>query len=139
LITPDGRYHTAWIAAATDYIRYQYSDDQGQTWELNSPGGGTQATHNPSLGYAGGTLRIYGHGVPVPAPDGHGEDLYFFAGAGGPAAWGTWSKFVTGMNYDSSVNVRWSQFFCNFPSTIDIAYWNDQYPNVLYAGSEIAP
>ena len=134
------RYHITWIAAATDYIRYQYSDDRGQSWSANHPGGGAQATHNPSLGYAAGKLRIYGHGTPVPAPDGHGDDLYYFEGPGGGANWGGWTKFVTGTNYDSSVNVRWSQFFHAFPNTIDLAYWNDQYPNQLYAGVyEAAP
>jgi hypothetical protein len=137
LVTPDSRYHITWIAAATDYIRYQYSDNQGQTWSANHPGGGTQATHNPALGYAAGKLRIYGHGTPVPPPDGHGEDLYYFEGGGGPGAWGSWTRFVTGADYDSSVNVRWAQFFNSFPNTIDLAYWNDNYPNVLYAGTDI--
>jgi hypothetical protein len=137
LVTPDGRYHLTWISAVNDYIRYQYSDNAGQSWSANHPGSGVQATHNPSLGYAAGRLRIYGHGTPVPAPDGRGEDLYFFEGAGGAAGWGAWTKFVSGTNYDSSVNVRWSQFFCSFPNTIDLAYWNDNYPNILYAGSEI--
>lgn len=137
LVTPGDRYHLTWISAGNDYIRYQYSDDSGQSWQSNNPGGGAQATHNPSLGYAAGKLRIYGHGTPEPAPDGHGENLYFFEGDGGAAAWGGWALFVTGANFDSSVNTRWSQFFCAFPNTIDVAYWNDIYPNVLYAGSEI--
>jgi hypothetical protein len=137
LVTSDNRYHITWLAAVSDHIRYQYSDDEGRSWSTNNPGGGTQATHNPSLGYAAGKVRIYGHGTPDPAPDGHGEDLFFFEGAGGPAGWGNWTRFVTGTNYDSSVNVRWSQYFWNIPNTIDLAYWNDAYPNVLYAGSAI--
>lgn len=137
LITADNRFHITWIASATDYIRYQYSDNLGQSWVGNHPGGGTQATHNPSLGYAAGKLRIYGHGTPVPAPDGHGDNLYYFEGDGGPAAWGAWTRIVTGADYDSSVNVRWSQFFYSFPNTIDLAYWNNNYPNILYAGTEI--
>jgi hypothetical protein len=137
VVTPENRYHTVWLAASTDQIHYQYSNDNGQTWNGNNPGGGTQATHNPSLGYAAGKLRIYGHGTPAPIPDGQGTNLYYFEGNGGPAAWGTWTQFVTGTNYDSSVNVRWSQFFFAFPNTIDLAYWNDTYPNVLYAGTDI--
>jgi len=137
LVTPDNRYHLTWIAATNDNIRYQYSDDNGQTWNSNTPGGGSEATHNPSLGYAAGKLRIYGHGTPNPPPDGHGDNLYYFEGSGGPAAWGGWTQFVTSPNYDSSVNVRWSQFFFSFPNTIDLAYWNDGYPNVLYAGTDI--
>jgi hypothetical protein len=137
LISPDNRYHIIWISATNDYIRYQYSDDNGQTWNSNNPGAGSQATHNPSLGYAAGKVRIYGHGVPVPPPDGHGDNLYYFEGNGGTAAWGGWTQLVTGSDYDSSVNVRWSQFFFSFPNTMDLAYWNDNYPNVLYAGTDI--
>lgn len=137
LITPDNRYHITWISAATDYIRYQYSDTLGLSWASNHPGGGSQATHNPALGYAAGKLRIYGHGTPVPAPDGHGDHLYFFESTGGAASWGGWTQFVNASNYDSSINVRWSQFFCSFPNTIDLAYWNDTYPNVLYSGTDI--
>ncbi|MEO7911883.1 MAG: sialidase family protein [Roseiflexaceae bacterium] len=136
LVTPDNRYHMTWLAATTDYIHYQYSDDNGQSWATNNPGGGAQATHNPSLGYAAGKLRIYGHGTQ-PQIDGHGDHLYYFEGSGGSAAWGGWTQFVTGAHYDSSVNVRWSQFFFAFPNTIDLAYWNDNYPNVLYAGTDI--
>ena len=137
LMTPDNRYHITWIAATTDDIHYQYSDDGGQTWATNNPGGGAQASHNPSLGYAAGMLRIYAHGVPVPSPDGHGDNLYAFESSGGPAAWGGWTQLVTGTNYDSSINVRWAQFFFAFPNTIDLAYWNDNYPNLLYAGTDI--
>jgi len=137
LITPDNRYHITWIRATNDYINYQYSDNNGQTWSSNNPGGGTQATHNPSLGYAAGKLRIYGHGAPVPPPDGHGDNIYYIEGNGGPGAWSAQTLLVSGTNYDSSVNVRWSQYFYSFPNTIDLAYWNDQYPNLLYAGTEI--
>jgi hypothetical protein len=138
VITPDNHYHIVWLAASTDNIRYQYSTDLGASWQTNSPGGGTQATHNPSLGYAAGKLRIYGHGTPVPI-DGHGDDLFFFEGDGGTAAWGTWTKFVTGM-FDSSINTRWSQYFHSFPNTVDLAYWADPYPNELFvATQDLAP
>ena len=137
LITPDGRYHVAWIAQPNDYIRYAFSDDTGATWTANNPGGGTQASHNPSLGQDGaGGIRIYGHGTPSPIPDGHGDNLYYFSGPGGTGAWSSFTLYVTG-SYDSSVNTRWSQFFHHFPSTLDVAYWggNDD----LYVGSEITP
>ena len=139
LITAGGRYHTAFINASTThsekYIRYRYSDDQGATWSANDPASGLQATHNPSLGWTGSKIRIMGHGTP----DGsnHGQNLYFFEGDGGSASWGTWTQFVAGTNFDSSVNARWSQFFHHYPATLDVAYWNDNYPNVLYTGTEV--
>lgn len=136
IVTPDNRYHVTWITSTNDFIRYQYSDDAGISWKANHPGGGMQPTHNPALGWAAGKLRIYGHGSPVPPPDGSGDNLYYFESAGGSAAWSGWTQLVTG-DFDSSVNVRWSQYFHNFPNTIDLAYWNDAYPNELYVGSEV--
>jgi hypothetical protein len=134
VITPDGTYHTAYVNASTThsqkYIRYRYSTDQGATWKSNDPGGGTQATHNPSLGLSNGKVRIYGHGTPDSAN--HGENLYYFESNGASATWGSWTKIITGTNYDSSVNVRWSQYFYNFPTTTDFAYWDDKYPNQLF-------
>ena len=137
LVTPNGTIHTTYMLySATNsqkYIRYRYSTDSGSTWSGNNPT--NQATHNPSLGWTGSKVRILGHGTP----DGsnHGENLYYFEGDGGSASWGSWTQFVTGTNYDSSVNTRWSQFNHNYPSTFDIIYWDDAYPNVLYAGSQI--
>lgn len=137
LVTPDGTFHTTYIlysgTNSQKYIRYRYSTDSGATWSGNNPT--NQATHNPSLGWTGSKVRIVAHGTP----DGsnHGENLYYFEGDGGSASWGSWTQFVTGTNYDSSVNTRWSQFNHNYPNTFDIIYWNDAYPNVLYAGTEI--
>lgn len=136
LITPDNRYHIAWISAPNDYIRYQYSNNLGQSWSFNNPSGGTQATHNPSLGYANGKLRIYGHDTPIPQPDDQGDNMLYFQGNGGSASWGSWTKIVTG-DYDSSVNTRWSQYFHSFPNTVDIAYWDENYPNQLFVGTEV--
>lgn len=136
LITPDNRYHITWLTSPNDYIRYQYSDSLGQSWSFNNPASGKQVTHNPSLGYANGKLRIYGHGTPADLPDGHGDDLYYFEGSGGSASWGSWTKIVSGA-YDSSINTRWSQYFHYFPNTVDIAYWADPYPNELFVGSEV--
>lgn len=136
LVTADNRYHIAWITAPDDYIRYHYSDDNGATWQANHPGGDSQVTHNPSLGPNGkGGIRLYGHGAPNPHPDGHGDNLYFFESNGGPAAWSAFTLYVAGA-FDSSVNTRWSQYFYHFPAVVDIAYWDDAYPNILYVGSE---
>lgn len=137
LITADNRYHLTYINQPDDAIRYAYSDDRGRTWRHNNPGGGSQATHNPSLGPNGsGGLRLYGHGTPHPSPDGHGDNLYFFEGAGGPAVWGGWTLYTTGA-FDSSVNTRWSQFFFFHASVLDVSYWADPYPNTLFAGVDV--
>jgi hypothetical protein len=134
LITPDGTYHTTYInASATNaqkFIRYRYSTDQGATWKSNDPASGAQATHNPALGYANGKLRIYGHGTPD--VNNHGENISYFEGNGGAAVWGSWTRVITGTNVDSSVNLRWSQYFYHAPNTIDLAYWDDNYPNQLF-------
>ena len=136
LVTDDNRYHITWISAPDDYIQYQYSDDKGATWQANHPANGLQVTHNPSLGPDGrGGIRIYGHGTPDPHPDGHGDNLYYFEGAGGAANWSSYTLYVTGA-LDSSVNTRWSQYFHHSPTLLDIAYWDDAYPNILYVGSE---
>ena len=138
LVTPDGTYHLTYVLySATNsqkYIRYRYSTDNGATWAGNNPT--NQATHNPTVGWTGTKVRILAHGTPDNTNN-HGENLYYFEGDGGAAAWGTWTQFVTGANYDSSINVRWSQYNHHFPHTFDVAYWNDNYPNVLYAGTEI--
>lgn len=137
LVTPDNRYHIAWISAPGDYIRYQYSDDLGKTWLSNHPSGSWQITHNPSLGLNGaGDIRLYGHCTPVPPPDGYCGNLFSMTGTGGPGAWSQPIPYVTG-NFDSSVNTRWSQYFYHYPQMLDIAYWDDRYPNLLYVGSEV--
>jgi hypothetical protein len=134
VITPDGTYHTSYLHGNTNnamkYIRYRYSTNQGASWQANNPGGGTQASHNPALGYANGKLRIYGHGTPDAGN--HGDNLYYFEGNGGSASWGGWTQLIAGTNIDSSVNTRWSQFFYHSQNTIDVAYWNDVYPNQLF-------
>ncbi len=136
LVTNDNRYHITWISAPDDYIQYQYSDDNGVSWKSNNPANGLQVTHNPSLGPNGkGGVRIYGHGTPDPHPDGHGDNLYYFEGTGGAASWSPFTLYVLG-TFDSSVNTRWSQHFHSAPTILDIAYWDDAYPNVLYVGSE---
>lgn len=136
LVTPDGTYHIAYIStiAVGRYIRYAYSTDDGASWTHNNPGSGTQATHSPSLGLGSvpNTIRIYGHGTP----DGsnHGENLYYFQGAGGAATWDAWALIITGANFDSSVSTRWSQYHHYHRGMLDFAYWDDRYPNDLYYG-----
>jgi hypothetical protein len=139
LITEGNRYHIAYMRASATpglkYIRYYYSDNDGASWTANAPGGGTQATHNPTLGPNGrGGIRIWGHGTPDAGN--HGENIYYFDSDGGAAAWSAWTLFVTGTNYDSSVSTRWQRYHFSQPGYVDIAYWNDAYPNVLYYGGE---
>ena len=45
--------------------------------------------------------------------------------------------YTTG-SYDSSVSTRWSQFFHYYPQAVDIAYWNDAYPNVCFVGANLS-
>jgi hypothetical protein len=137
LVTADNRYHITYMNASTTpsqkFIRYRYSDNGGTSWSANDPG--PQATHNPSLGPNGvGGIRIYGHGTPDAGN--HGENVYFFSGAGGAAAWGSWTLWVTGTNYDSSVSTRWSRYNFTNVGYLDTIYWNDAYPNVLFYGGE---
>ena len=146
LVTPNGTAHLTFLNAGTavngsgtagDYIHYYYNNGGG--WIANHPGGGLQISHDPSLGPGpNGTVRIYGHGWPRAPPTGHGDNLYSFEGPGGASAWGAWTLYATG-SFDSSVSTRWAQFFHPFPATLDIAYWADAYPNILYVGSDSAP
>jgi hypothetical protein len=144
LIGSDGTAHVTFLnagpaangsATAGDYVHYYYNTGSG--WTANHPGGGTQITHNPSLGPGpNGAVRIYGHGWQGGRIDGHGDDLYYFEG-GGAGAWGPWTLYVTGA-FDSSVSTRWAQFFQSFPQTLDVAFWADVYPNMLYVGTDAA-
>lgn len=140
MVTADNRYHVTWMNGSTTpankYIRYAYSDNGGTSWTRNDPGGGVQATHNPSLGPNGkGGVRIYGHGTPDAGN--HGINLYYFDGAGGPATWSSWTLWVNNPALDSSVNTRWSQYHHYKPGILDNIYWNDNYPNFLFYGGEI--
>lgn len=143
LVTPDGTTHLTFLNAGTaadgasttgDFIHYYYNT--GARWVANHPGGGTQITHDPSLGPGpGGGVRIYGHGWQGGRIDGHGSDLDYFEGAGGGGAWGAWTLYAVG-SYDSSVSTRWAQFFHPFPQTLDIAFWSDVYPSTLFVGAD---
>lgn len=138
-VSASGRYHVAAIlpeqpVLSAAYIRHWYSDNQGASWTAAHPS--NQATHNPILGPGpAGTIRIYGHGTPDSGN--HGQNIYEMQSSDDGATWGTWTQIVTGTNYDSSVNTRWSQFFHSWASTLDIAYWNDNYPNNVSVGVDI--
>jgi hypothetical protein len=135
VVSSDNRYHLVFITT-NDYWRYCYSDNLGVNWTFNNPGGGSYVSHNPSLGYNGSTLRIFGHGVPVAPPDGYAGNVYAFSGNGGAGAWSSATLLATGQ-YDASVNTRWAQYFHSYPATTDIAYWDYNYPNNLFVGSEV--
>ncbi len=129
LVTADNTIHLTFVNT-NDEIRYWYYNG---AWhgDTQPP---TQQTHDPSLGPDGsGGILIYGHGTPTPI-DGHGDNLYSFHKALG-GAWGPWTLYVAG-SYDSSVSTRWAQFFHAFPQTIDIAYWADSSPNILFVGTD---
>ena len=131
LVTPDGVYHTTFCNNVND-IRYWY--DAGNGWQ-----GGEQpaavVTHDPSLGPDGaGGVYIYGHGPPQQGLSGHGDDLYYMHKGFGETSFGAWTRFELG-RWDSSVSVRWSQYFHAFPDTLDIVYWNDNYPNIMFIGT----
>jgi hypothetical protein len=144
LITADGTAHVAFLNAgmaangngsAGNYIHYYFNGGGG--WVANHPGGGMQISHDPSLGPGmNGSVRIYSHGWQGGPIDGHGNDLYYFEGSGRAAPWGAWTLFVTG-SYDSSVTTRWAQFFQAHAEELDIAYWADAYPNMLYVGTDV--
>jgi hypothetical protein len=139
LITPDGRLHIAYIGAyepvngapsgyAYGRIHHQYSAD-GLTWTADDPPA-THYTHNPSLATdAAGTLYLFGHEEAWLRDS--CASLYFYerpAGAGWPSDW----SLLTAGCVDSSVSVKWSANFWNHPEVVDIVYWTQQEPNVLY-------
>lgn len=131
LITPDGVVHLTFLNTQ-NVVRYWRHNGAGWNGDQQPA---QQVTHNPSLGPDGaGGIYIYGHGAPVGSIGGHGDNLYrFHLPAGG--AWSAWTLYVSGA-YDSSVGVRWAQFFHTAPTQLDVIYWADPYPNILYFGTE---
>jgi hypothetical protein len=131
----DGRIHIAWILGGTsgnEFVRYASAPEaKNPTFVANNP---TNAdTHDPSLGLAGtGKVRIYGHGSEASNDD----SLYYWEGTGGNGAWSTRTAYSSGA-FDSSVSTRWSQYFHNYPLTLDIVYWDQNYPNNLYYGTDV--
>ncbi len=130
IITPDGTVHLT-FDDTKNHIRYWYRAGSGWMGDQQPP---SQVTHDPSLGTnMSGKIYIYGHGTPQGGIGGHGDNMDYFAKPAG-GAWGAWTVYDANPNVDSSVSTRWSQFFFYHPENVDILYWNDNYPNVLYAG-----
>jgi hypothetical protein len=130
----DGRIHITWIlgaAAGGEFVRYAYAaEGKNPVFTANHPA--DAATHNPSLGPGpDGTIRIYGPGSEAPNDD----SLYYWEGTGGAGSWSGRNPYSDGA-FDSSVSTRWSQYFFAYPQTLDIAYWNQNYPNDLYYGAD---
>lgn len=133
----NGTVHTTWILGTVgggndEYVRYAYATEgKNPSFSTNHP---TNAdTHNPALGLGGsGKLRIYGHGSEGGAGD---DNLYYWEGTGGAGAWSGRNAYATG-EFDSSVSVRWSQYFHQRPDMLDTVFWDQDYPNDLYFASE---
>jgi len=129
LVTSDGVQHLTFCNYNNE-IRYWYNSGSGWRGDQQPA---TQQTHDPSLGPDGaGGVYIYGHGTPQGGLSGHGDNLYRFHKPPS-GTWGPWTLYATG-SFDSSVSTRWAQFFHAFPATLDVVYWGDAYPNVLFAG-----
>jgi hypothetical protein len=145
----NGMIHIAWILngpPSTTFVQYAYAPEgKNPTFTLNNPAGDAQSpspdTHDPSLGLGGpGKIRIYGHGS-TPAGGGtansDNENLYYWEGTGGGGTWSARLPYVLGGSHDASVSTRWSQYFYNYPLTLDVDYWDDNYPNILYYGADV--
>jgi hypothetical protein len=133
----DGRIHITWIlgaAAGGEFVRYAYAaEGKNPVFTANHPANAD--THNPSLGPGpDDTIRIYGPGSESPNDD----SLYYWEGTGGAGSWSGRTQYSNGA-FDSSVSTRWSQYFFAFPQTLDIVYWNQNYPNDLYYGADGLP
>jgi len=131
----DGRIHIAWIlggSPGSEFVRYAFAaEGKNPVFTLNNPANAD--THDPSLGPGpSGKIRIYGHGSESPNDD----SLYYWEGAGGTGSWTGRNPYATGP-FDGSVSTRWSQYFYSFPLTLDIAYWDQNYPNDLYYGADV--
>ena len=127
LITADGVRHITFVnytSTTLNTMRYWY--DAGSGWRGDQQPTPT-VSHDPVLGPDGsGGLYIYAHGVPLGDPKGSGDGKFRFHKA---AHGSTWSAFIqiaeasaTGQ-IDDATSTRWSQFFHNFPKTVDFTYW----------------
>jgi hypothetical protein len=131
----NGQIHIAWIlggASGSEFVRYAFATEgKNPVFTANHPG--SADTHNPSLGPGpAGKIRIYGHGSESP----NDESLYYWEGSGGAGPWSGRNAYATG-TFDSSVSTRWSQYFHAFPLTLDVAFWDQDYPNDLYYGVDV--
>jgi hypothetical protein len=119
LITADGTQHIT-FCDTSNQIQYWYNKGLGWTGDQQPA---VQVTHDPALGPDGsGGLYIYGHGTPQGGIRGVGSNKYRFHKPAGTTAWGPWTLVVAG-KIDDSTSTRWSQFFHQFPQTVDFTYW----------------
>lgn len=114
-----------------DPAQFYYSDDNGDTWTDNST---NDLTHNVGVGPGSqpNTFRLYYHGEENPDDN----SIYYREGDGG-SAWGSLTLYATGA-FDSSVSTRWAQFHHAHPDSLDVVYWDQNYPNFAYYGFDEA-
>lgn len=134
LMCRGGVIHIAWILGGTpgtEYIRYAYaSEAKTPTFSTNHPT--NLDSHNPSIAPGpNGKVRIWNHGSESTADD----NMYYLESNGGSDTWSSRQLFASGA-FDASVSARWSQYFWNFTNTLDIAFWDQNYPNNLYYGCD---
>lgn len=82
------------------------------------------SSHNPNC-----WRIVRGHGTPVGGFRGTGANKYRFQKLAGATSWGRWTLVVSDPMIDDSTSTRWSQFFFNFPTTVDFTYWTHVVPN----------
>jgi hypothetical protein len=130
----NGMIHITWIIGGnpgSEFVQYAFApESKNPAFTRNNPVGDT---HDPSLGPgANGNIRIYGHGSRVPQDD----SMHYWEGPGGSGAWSARLAYATG-SFDASLSTRWSQYFQRFPLILDVVYWDENYPNVLYYGADV--
>ncbi len=129
----DGRIHLCYIlggSVGNEDIRYYYATEaDSPTFTANHPS--SFDTHNPSPGPGPSGVRIYCHGSESP----NNDSIYTIDGAGGSGSWGTPTVYSTGQ-FDASVSVRWAQYFMASSTVRDVVYWDQDYPNDLYYGTD---
>ena len=127
LITADGVRHITFLnfdSTSTNTMRYWY--DAGSGWQGDRQPTPT-VSHDPVLGPDGsGGLYIYAHGEVVGDPTGVGNGKARFHKPAHATAWSAFTPIpeaiATGQ-IDDATGTRWSQFFHNYPKTIDFTYW----------------
>ena len=138
MITADAVQHIT-FCDTRNHIEYWYNKGAGWAGDQQP---GVQMTHDPALGPDGsGGLYIYGHGTPQGNMRGVGSNKYRFHKAAGATAWGPWTLVVTG-KIDDSTSTRWSQFFHQFPKTVDFTYWthtdsSDLVGYTIHTGTDV--
>jgi hypothetical protein len=133
LIDSNNRYHFGYSGGKNgsgwQAVLYSYSDNGGTSWTANNPS--SLLTHNVTIGPNGsGGVRLWFHGTTSPV------DVHYVDGPGGSGSWSADTIFIAG-TYDSSVGTRWAQYHFTNPNYVDVAYWDEAYPNVLYTGTDL--